>query len=54
MEQAVLSKSNLLPRNLSGIGWSEMGVPIAVVAIVIALIMPIPGALLDFLIVVDI
>jgi flagellar biosynthesis protein FlhA len=32
----------------------ELGVPIAVVAIVIALIMPIPGALLDFLIVVDI
>lgn len=31
-----------------------MGVPIAVVAIVIALIMPMPGALLDFLIVVDI
>jgi flagellar biosynthesis protein FlhA len=33
---------------------SEMGVPIAVVAIVIALIMPMPGALLDFLIVIDI
>jgi flagellar biosynthesis protein FlhA len=33
---------------------SEMGVPIAVVAIVIALIMPMPGALLDFLIVTDI
>ena len=32
----------------------EMGVPIAIVAIVIALIMPMPGFLLDFLIVVDI
>ncbi len=32
----------------------ELGVPIAVVAIIIALIMPMPGALLDFLIVVDI
>ena len=31
-----------------------MGVPIAVVAIVLALIMPMPGALLDFLIVSDI
>jgi len=35
-------------------GFSEMGVPIAVVAIVLALIMPMPGALLDFLIVSDI
>ena len=35
-------------------GLGELGVPIAVVAIVIALIMPIPGMLLDFLIVVDI
>jgi flagellar biosynthesis protein FlhA len=32
----------------------EMAVPIAVVAIVLALIMPMPGALLDFLIVTDI
>ena len=37
---------------LSGMG--EMAVPIAVVAIVLALIMPMPGALLDFLIVIDI
>ena len=35
-------------------GFGEMGVPIAVVAIVLALIMPMPGALLDFLIVSDI
>src|SRR5579871_3301958 len=32
----------------------DLGVPIAIVSIVIALIMPMPGALLDFLIVVDI
>jgi flagellar biosynthesis protein FlhA len=37
---------------LSAVG--EMGVPIAIVAIVIALITPLPGAVLDFLIVVDI
>ncbi len=37
---------------LAGLG--EMAVPIAVVAIVLALIMPMPGALLDFLIVADI
>jgi flagellar biosynthesis protein FlhA len=35
-------------------GMGEMAVPIAVVAIVLALIMPMPGALLDFLIVTDI
>src|SRR5258708_4707536 len=35
-------------------GMGEMVVPIAVVAIVLALIMPMPGALLDFLIVTDI
>jgi flagellar biosynthesis protein FlhA len=40
------------PRLPAGLG--ELGVPIAVVAIVIALIMPMPGALLDFLIVLDI
>ncbi|MGD1096443.1 MAG: FHIPEP family type III secretion protein, partial [Bryobacteraceae bacterium] len=33
---------------------AELGVPIAVVAIVIALITPMPGPVLDFLIVVDI
>jgi len=36
------------------VGFGELGVPVAVVAIIIALIMPMPGALLDFLIVVDI
>jgi len=35
-------------------GMGEMAVPIAVVAIVLALIMPMPGPLLDFLIVTDI
>jgi flagellar biosynthesis protein FlhA len=34
--------------------WSEFAVPVAVIAIIIALIMPLPGFLLDFLIVVDI
>ena len=37
-----------------GSNMGEMAVPIAVVAIVLALIMPMPGALLDFLIVTDI
>ena len=52
---AVAGKSNAgsLPR-LPVPGLGELGVPIAVVAIVIALIMPMPGVLLDFLIVVDI
>src|SRR5271163_1509640 len=36
------------------VGWSDIGVPIAIVAIVIALITPLPAFLLDFLIVVDI
>jgi flagellar biosynthesis protein FlhA len=51
---AVAGKPNAgpLPRLPAGLG--ELGVPIAVVAIVIALIMPIPGMMLDFLIVVDI
>ena len=35
-------------------GLADLGVPIAIVAIVIALITPLPGPLLDFLIVVDI
>src|SRR5579884_2434693 len=34
--------------------WTEFGVPVAVIAIVVALITPMPGFLLDFLIVVDI
>jgi flagellar biosynthesis protein FlhA len=59
---AVAGKSNAgsLPRLPGAIPaglpakLGELGVPIAVVAIVIALIMPMPGVLLDFLIVVDI
>src|SRR5579862_2589700 len=51
---AVAAKPKLLAIPGSPIGWSEMAVPLAVVAIVIALIMPMPSMLLDFLIVVDI
>jgi len=36
------------------VGWSEMAVPIAVLAIILALIAPVPGFLLDVLIVTDI
>src|ERR1700683_3635554 len=51
---ATAGKANTgaLPRLPAGLG--ELGVPIAVVAIIVALITPMPGALLDFLIVVDI
>ena len=35
-------------------GWKELAVPIAVLGIVVALITPVPGFLLDFLIVIDI
>src|SRR5580658_3170087 len=51
---AVAGKASVrpLPRLPAGLG--ELGVPVAVVAIVIALIMPMPGFLLDFLIVLDI
>jgi flagellar biosynthesis protein FlhA len=38
----------------SRISWSEMAVPIAVLAIILALITPIPGFLLDVLLVTDI
>src|SRR5579871_970944 len=55
---AVAAKSNAgsLPRLPAAVPakLGELGVPIAVVAIVLALIMPMPGALLDFLIVSDI
>jgi flagellar biosynthesis protein FlhA len=51
---AVVEKPKLLALPGSPIGWSEMAVPLAVVAIVVALIMPMPSMLLDFLIVVDI
>jgi flagellar biosynthesis protein FlhA len=49
-----VAKPKLLAIPGSPIGWSEMAVPLAVVAIVVALIMPMPSMLLDFLIVVDI
>src|SRR5579862_8522789 len=49
---AAKANSGVLPRAPAGLG--ELGVPIAVVAIIIALITPLPGPLLDFLIVVDI
>src|SRR5579864_8486071 len=51
---AATAKPKLLVLPGSSLGLSEMAVPIAVVAIVIALIMPMPPMLLDFLIVVDI
>src|SRR5580765_6024509 len=50
---AVKPKLLVLPGG-SSLGLGEMAVPIAVVAIVLALIMPMPSMLLDFLIVVDI
>jgi flagellar biosynthesis protein FlhA len=48
------AKPKLLALPGGPVGLSEMAVPIAVVAIVVALIMPLPSFLLDFLIVVDI
>ncbi len=45
--------SSALPRELSS-ALGELGVPIAIVGIVVALITPIPGVLLDFLLVIDI
>jgi flagellar biosynthesis protein FlhA len=53
-ETATAPKVSLFSLPTGTVGLSEMAVPIAVVAIVIALIMPMPGVLLDFLIVVDI
>src|SRR6266853_2873763 len=49
---AAAARPKLLPS--SPLGWKEMAVPMAVVAIVVALIMPMPSMLLDFLIVLDI
>jgi flagellar biosynthesis protein FlhA len=49
---AVTARPKLLPT--SPVGFKDMAVPMAVVAIVLALIMPMPAFLLDFLIVVDI
>src|SRR5712691_7276714 len=54
MAEAVTSKPNFLALQVNNLELGEMAVPIAVVAIVIALIMPMPAMLLDFLIVVDI
>jgi len=56
MATAAVAKPAASPANWASIlqTLGEMGVPIAVVSIVIALITPMPGALLDFLIVVDI
>jgi flagellar biosynthesis protein FlhA len=51
---ALASKSLPNPWARFTANMGEMAVPIAVVAIVLALIMPMPGALLDFLIVTDI
>ena len=54
MAQAVTAKNNPLGLKLNELAISELAIPIAIVAIVVALIMPMPGFLLDFLIVVDI
>src|SRR5690348_10929629 len=51
---AATARPKLLAVPGGSVGLSEMAVPIAIVAIVIALIMPMPSILLDFLIVVDI
>src|ERR1041384_4823152 len=51
---AATARPKLLALPGTSLGLSEMAVPIAVVAIVIALIMPLPSMLLDFLIVLDI
>src|SRR6202171_3739589 len=51
---AVTARPKLLALPGSPVVLSERAVPIAVVAIVVALIMPMPGFLLDFLIVLDI
>ena len=42
------------PWKLAFTNWKELGVPIAVLGIVIALITPLPGFMLDVLIVTDI
>jgi len=42
------------PAAAGRMGWTEMAVPIAVLAIIMALIAPVPGFLLDILIVTDI
>jgi len=44
----------LAPAAPTRVGWAEMAVPIAVLAIILALIAPVPGFVLDVLIVTDI
>src|SRR5579863_10078623 len=51
---AVTAKPNVQPLGGFAAGVGEFGVPVAVVAIVIALITPMPSVLLDFMIVIDI
>src|ERR1700685_249129 len=51
---ALTGKTNVRPFPRLPAGLGELGVPIAIVSIVLALSMPMPGFLLDFLIVVDI
>ena len=54
MAEATAIAKNGFKEFLTGGGAAEMGVPIAVLAIVIALITPLPGFILDLLLVVDI
>ena len=54
MAEAASIKQLDFGAKLARLGLGELAVPIAVVAIVVALIMPMPSMLLDFLIVVDI
>ncbi len=54
MADATAVAKNGFKEFLAGGGAAEMGVPIAVLSIVIALITPLPGFLLDLLLVVDI
>lgn len=52
-----LASAGPRPKSIAGFslsGLGELGVPIAVLAIIVALITPLPGFLLDFLIVIDI
>lgn len=49
--QTIAAGQETLPNSWN---WTEFGVPVGVIAIIVALITPMPGFLLDFLIVVDI
>lgn len=51
---ATPAASKSIGLSAGSISWREMAVPIAVVAIIMALILPMPALLLDFMIVVDI